>query len=118
MQQAADVDVYLEWCFIFICRPRSWPVSPRMIDVLEKQGLSTSPAHTPQGERITVFVEDRAMCGRNCSGRSSTGGVRDVAREVAQNSLEWMSSAVASSKKCTKQGSCTSYTANQEPYQG
>jgi hypothetical protein len=44
--------------------------------------------------------------------------VRDVAREVAQNWLEWMSSAVASTNKCTKQGSCTSCTTNQLPYQG
>ena len=58
------------------------------------------------------------MCGESCSGRSSTGGVRDAAREVAQNWLEWMSSSVASSDKCTKQGSCTSCTANEKPYQG
>jgi len=86
------------------------------------RALSTSSAHillmASGSVRPLVFAQDRAMCGKSCSGRSSTGGVRDVAREVAQNWLEWMSSPVASRNKCTKQGSCTSCTANEKPYQG
>lgn len=58
------------------------------------------------------------MCGKGCSGRSSTGGVRAEAREVPENWLEWLSSTVAANSKCAKQGSCTLLVANQRSYQG
>lgn len=121
----------------------AWRVKPRMSSYTSKAfhkclqaalvaSLSThdrrsrKPRAFPPRRRIysswradqCVFAQDRAMCGKSCSGRSSTGGVRDVAREVAQNWPEWMSSSVASRNKCTKQGSCTSCTANEKPYQG
>ena len=111
--------LYLEWCFTTVCRPRSWPVSPRMIDVLENRAFPSRRRicfSWPADQRI--FAQDRAMCGQSCPGRSSTGGVRDVAREVAQSWLEWMSSAVASRNKCTKQGSCTSCVANEKAVPG
>lgn len=65
-------------------------------------GPSTSPAQILlMASGPSVFVQDRAMCGKGCPGRSSNGGTRASLREVAQNRLEWVSSTVAASNRCT-----------------
>jgi len=73
-----------------------------MIDVLEYRGFHITGADTPHGERAPVSSSRIVPCaGEAVRDAPLTGGMRGVLREVAQNLLEWMSSTVAASNKCT-----------------
>lgn len=59
-------------------------------------------ADTPHGERVSVSSWRIVPCaGKAVRDAPLTGGTRASLREVAQNRLEWVSSTVAASNRCT-----------------